>query len=289
MRELEYVVPGDMDGTVIKNILRLKLGISSAVITELKKYPDGIRLNGMAAFSNAIAKNGDVINISLRDKSSENIVPSDIKLNIIYEDEDILAVNKPRSMPIHPSQNHHSDTLANGVVNYFCGTDFTFRVITRLDRDTSGVVLIAKNKISAGILTEQMTSGQIHKSYVALCHGCPANNKGIIDAPIARKDGSAIMREVRCGAKNAITEYEVIMSRGDLSLLRLKPLTGRTHQIRVHLSYIGNPIYGDDLYGSSVKNDRTRLHCESVSFLKPITGEPINLSAPIPADMNNFM
>ncbi len=285
MRKIEYkVLPGD-SGSKIKSILRQKLNISAAVLTKLKKSPEGILLNGKSVYATHTVNDGDVIVITLTDEPSPNIVPSDIPLDIIYEDEDILAVNKPRNMPTHPSQNHHDDTLANGVIHYFKDKGFTFRVITRLDKDTSGVVVIAKNKLSASNLSDRMLKGEIKKEYIALCHGAPRETKGEINAPIARKEGSAIERCISELGKEAVTKYEVISERNSLSLIKLNPITGRTHQIRVHLAHIGCPIYGDDMYGSPIENERTRLHCREIILNHPISGKEIKLTAEIPEDM----
>lgn len=285
MKRIEYTVPHSDEGRKIKSILRSNLGISAAVLTELKKHPDGIMLNGERVFATREVKGDDVIAITLHDKTSQNIEPARIPLDIIYEDEDMLAINKPRNMPTHPSQNHHNDTLANGVMYYYKDIEFTFRVITRLDKDTSGVVLIAKNKIAAASLTAQMNCGEITKEYEAICHGTPKNPGGTINAPIARKADSAILREVNPEGKHAVTEYELIAAGKMLSHLRLKPLTGRTHQIRVHLAYIGLPIYGDDLYGSPIQNERCRLHCRKITLSHPTTGKKISLEVPAPKDM----
>ena len=285
MRKITYTVMPEDDKSKIKGILRQKLGISAAVLTKLKKSPEGILLNGEAVYATKEVKSGDIIEITLTDESSPNIEPTDIPLDIIYEDEDILAVNKPRNMPCHPSQNHHNDTLANGVIYYYKDKSFTFRVITRLDKDTSGGVIIAKNKISASVLSEQMLKGEIAKEYVALCHGTPQITSGEIDAPIARKEGSTIVREVNTAGKYALTKYEVIESFGEYSLIKANPITGRTHQIRVHLSHIGNPIYGDDMYGSPLKGERTRLHCRKISLTHPITSQKLTFEAPLPGDM----
>lgn len=288
MKHISYRVPAQLNGSKIKNIIRQELGISSAVLTQLKKYPEGIILNGKSVFSTCSVQAGDILELCLKDKTSENIVPVNMNLDILYEDEDILAVNKPRNMPTHPSQNHHSDTLANGVMGYYADREFTFRVITRLDRDTSGIVLIAKNKIASASLTRQLSEGKLKKTYLALCHGSPQKTKGIIDAPIARADGSTILRCVFKDGKRAITEYEKIGEQGELSLLRLHPLTGRTHQIRVHLSHIGNPIFGDDMYGSPEVGESIRLHCRSLAFNHPLRSEVMQIHAPVPDDMKGL-
>ena len=272
----------------IKTLLRNHLGISAAIVTKLKKYSDGILVNGVHQNVNYIVKNGDELCINIRDNASRNIEPVDIPIDIIFEDEEIIVVNKPRNMPTHPSQNHHGDTLANGVMYLMKDKSFTFRPITRLDRDTSGIVLIAKNQLCASNLSEQMQNLKIQKQYIAVCHGIFENKSGVIDAPIARVDGSGILREVSKSGKHAVTEYQVIDEKNGLTLVKLFPKTGRTHQLRVHLSHIGHPIYGDDMYGSPIKNGCTLLHCEKISFIHPKTNEKTEIFAPIPKDIKNI-
>ncbi len=283
IKKIDYKVTKEDSGKKIKVILKNKLDISASVLTELKKYPDGIMLNKESVFATHVAMENDVISITLQDKKSPNIVPNDLPLDIIYEDDDLLVVNKPRLMPSHPSQNHHDDTLANAVMYRY--SDFTFRIITRLDKNTSGVVVIAKNKICASRLTKQMTQSKIQKEYIAICHGIPKNKKGTINSPISRKENSVIMREVNPDGKEAVTKYETILTKDNLSLLHIKPITGRTHQIRVHLSYIGNPIYGDDMYGSPISDTKCLLHCQKVTLTHPETSKKISFEAKAPKDM----
>ena len=285
MRKLTYRVMPEDAGSKIKSILKQKLRISAAILTELKNTSGGILLNKAEVYATKEVEAGDLIEITLTDENSPNIVPSAMNLDILFEDEDLLVLNKPRNMPTHPSQNHHADTLANGVMHYFKDSSFTFRVITRLDKDTSGVVIVAKNKLSASILTESMNKGEIKKEYLAMCHGVPKEEKGEINAPIARKEGSTIERTVNKNGKPALTLYELWKENNNLSLIRVYPITGRTHQIRLHLSYTGNPIYGDDMYGSPVKNEYCRLHCRKITLPHPITGETMEFEASIPADM----
>lgn len=284
MKTIKSVIDTQFDGKSVKTVLKHKLNISSAILTDLKKYPDGITVNGTHANVNVILHTGDVLILNIHDIPSPNIVPVDIGLDILFENEDILVVNKPRNMPTHPSQNHHDDTLANGVMYYYRDADFTFRVITRLDRDTSGAVLIAKNRLAASILSEQMAQQSIYKEYVALCHGTPAEAQGTIDAPIAREEGSTIRRLISHEGKTAITHYEVIASHNNLSLIKLNPQTGRTHQLRVHLAHIGHSIYGDDMYGSPIQGN-TRLHCRAITFADPADGKSITVEAPMPSDI----
>ena len=274
-------------GKKIKYILHNHLNMSSSLVKKLKMSSDGIILNGERVFVINRVAEGDVLELNIHDEVSANIVPVKMKLDILYEDEDIIAVNKPRSMPTHPSQNHHTDTLANGIMYYF-SDNFTFRVITRLDRDTSGVVLIAKNALSAQILGDCIKSRNINKSYIAVVNGIPKPDCGRICTNISRADNSTILRKVSAEGKEAVTDYEVAHTFNGISLVKLTPHTGRTHQLRVHMSYIGTPIYGDDLYGAPQIDECTRLHCESLSFKHPVTKETIKITAPIPRDITEL-
>ena len=283
-RILKCEIDSALSGKTVKEILKNRFKISSSVMTELKSSEDGVLLNGKKVFVNEKVSEGDNILITIRDLRSD-IEESDIPLDVLYEDEDIIAVNKGRSLPIHPSQNHHGDTLANAMMHYYAGERFTFRVITRLDKDTSGVVLLAKNPLSGAILSEQMKNGDIKKEYIAVTEGVPDVKKGIIEAPIKRREESVILRCVAEDGKSAITEYEILKEKDDCALILLRPITGRTHQIRVHLSHIGCPILGDGLYGSS-KDDKTLLHCSKISFRHPITDEIMEVKAPVPEDIS---
>lgn len=268
----------------VKAVLKGHFGLSENMITQLKKG-NGIVVNGKKEFVNKVLNEGDLLKITLFEDGSKNILPDDIPLDILYEDEDILAVNKPYDMPTHPSIHHFRGTLANAVINYYSGLPFTFRAVTRLDRDTSGVVIIAKNAISCDKLSQQIQKGEFKKQYVAVCVGVPELKKGIIDAPILREKEGIIKRCIDEKGKMAVSEYEVIKDFGKLSLIRLFPKTGRTHQLRLHLSHIGTPIFADFLYGEDVENERIRLHCEMVSFIHPFSGERMEIQAKLPEDM----
>ena len=259
--------------------------MSSALVKRLKATPGGIRVGGEDVFTNKQVMCGDELELTLKDVQSKNIEPKFIPLDIIYEDEDIIALNKPRSMPTHPSQNHHDDTLANGVMYYFKNDDFTFRVITRLDRDTSGIVLVAKNAFAAARLGDDMKDKKIHKEYIAVVNGTPSPSSGRIVVPIKRVENSTILRCVSPDGKEAITDYELLVTNGSVSLIRLIPHTGRTHQLRVHMSHIGNPIYGDVMYGASQTGEKTRLHCASLTFAHPVSKKIMKLNSPLPCDM----
>ncbi len=278
-KEIEISIEKESEGKKIEHILKVKAGLSETLIRRLKRTEGGILLNGKPAKIIEKVSFGDLIKVAVTEKSSQNIIPVKTPLDIIYEDEDILAVNKLRSMPTHPSKGHREDTLANGVI-YYLGKGSKFHVITRLDRDTSGVVLIAKNPVSAAFLTDEMKNGRIAKEYVAVINGVLNPQDGIITAPIKKKNESGILRCVSPDGKEAVTKYKTVKIQDGISLVNLFPVTGRTHQLRVHMSYMNCPIYGDSLYGAVQKGERTLLHCRKISFIHPVTKENISITAP---------
>lgn len=284
MREFILTVGNDFQGHDIKFILINHWGFSGSLITALKKG-DSILLNGKKEFVNKVVSPGDVLKITLPEMASENIVPNDIPLSVLYEDEDILAVNKPADMPTHPSIGHFEGTLANAVMYYYRHVPFTFRAITRLDRDTSGVVLIAKNIVAADRLSKSLIECSFEKEYMAVCVGVPPAKTGIIDAPIKREKEGIIKRCIDQNGKPSLTQYEVMKEKNGLSLIKLYPKTGRTHQLRLHLSHIGTPILGDFLYGTEIPGERTRLHCNTLRFPHPFSGKVMEITAPLPEDM----
>lgn len=284
-RTFEIKIDDSYSQKTIKAVLKSHFGLSEHMITQLKKG-DGITVDGKKEFVTRVLEKGEILKIILFEEGSKNIPPDEIPLDILYEDEDILAVNKPGNMPTHPSIYHYRGTLANGVMNYFRDVPFTFRAVTRLDRDTSGVVIVAKNAIACDKLSRQLQSGEFEKQYLAVCTGTPHPKCGRIDAPILREKAGIIKRCIDENGKYAVSDYEVVSESGGLSLVRLYPKTGRTHQLRLHLSYIGTPIYADFLYGKDVENERIRLHCERVTFTHPFTGEKMKITAPVPKDMS---
>ncbi len=278
-----------LNNKTVKEILFNHLNLSNALVKKLKQTEDGINVNGVKVYVTKILKAGDKLTVNIRDKRSENIVPEEICLNILYEDEDIIVIDKKRGMPTHPSHNHHNDTLANGLMNYFKDREFTFRAITRLDKDTSGIVLVAKNLISAQILGKAIREKKIIKEYVAVVNGIISPSKGQISHPIKRREEGIILRCVAPDGKDSLTEYTTLETFQDYSLVKLIPITGRTHQLRVHLSYIGHPIYGDDLYGAPQKDETLKLHCRKLIFNHPILDKLISIEAPIPHDIKELI
>lgn len=273
-----------LHGRKIESVLQKEMGISTTLIRRLKRIEGGIMLNGKQATVIERLSCGDELKITISGEECDNIIPVNLPIDVLYEDEDIIAVNKPRSMPTHPSRHHQTDTLANRVVSYL-GKDSSFHAITRLDNDTSGVVLIAKNPFAAAVLTEDIRNRKIHKEYIAAVNGVPRPLRGKVSAPIKKKEGSGIARCVSPDGKEAITQYEVERICGEFSLVRLYPLTGRTHQLRVHMSYIGTPIYGDSMYGAPQRGKKTRLHCRAITFNHPISKRKTTISAPVPDDI----
>lgn len=284
MREFVLTVPEELSGREIKYILKNRFGFSSRLITSLKEG-DGITLNGKKEFVNKMVSSGDTLKITLFDRASENITPENIPLEILFEDEDLLIINKPPKMPTHTSVYHTCGTVSNAVLYYFKDRPFTFRAPSRLDRDTSGVLIIAKNAWSGDCISRAIKNGEFKKEYLAVCVGSPEKKKGTVNAPIKREKEGIIKRIISPDGKSAVTDYEVIEEQNGLSLVRLYPKTGRTHQIRLHLSYLGTPIYADFLYGKDIDGERIRLHCTSVQFMHPATKKTMRITAPTPPDM----
>ena len=284
-------------GLTIKQVLTEHLGFSKRAITSLKHRDDGILLNGNHATVRAVITPGDVLEINIADTkgNEEKLVPSKALPDVIYEDDYIVSVNKPPYMPTHQSQGHFYDTLANSLANYYTlkGRPFVFRSINRLDRNTSGIVLVAKDRISSSNLSGQMKNDNIRKSYLAILDGDLPNNEGTIETHIRRREKSIILREVceeQEDSKIAITKYRVLAKNNGLTLVLATPVTGRTHQLRVHFAHMGAQILGDDLYGK--KSDiieRHALHACTLTFSHPADNKKMILHAPPPRDMEQII
>ena len=259
----------------IKEFL-LQHGFTATLIKKVKF--GGVSINGQTVTMRGTVKYGDTIFVNFPDSISEGIPPIEMPLDIIYEDDYMIAVNKPKNMPTHPSKGNNLPTLANGIMAYF-GGNHTFRSINRLDRDTSGIVLMAKDAYSAAALSNSMKKGEFKKKYIAKIAGVPKEKHGIIDAPIRREREGEMKRIVADDGKRAVTEYTVLCDNGENSLVEVLLHTGRTHQIRVHFSYIGHPLVGDFLYGERIENESYSLHCFELSLPHPKTKETMVLRA----------
>lgn len=282
------------DGKTILMVLRGEMGLSVSVLASLKKKPDGILLNGEHATVRYKVREGDCLSLNLSDEKQTkgDIIPVDLPVDILYCDRDVMVVNKPPFMPTHPSHDHQTDTLANALAFYFQkrGMIFVFRAVNRLDADTSGVVLIALHKTAACLLGKQMTQGKIRKEYVAILEGKIEPESDVIKTGIRRVPDSKMKREI-CdpafpNAALAVTRYKVLSENPMYSCVTAMPVTGRTHQLRVHFASRGCPICGDTLYGfPSEYINRQSLHAYRISFVHPMTGASMNIAAPLPADM----
>lgn len=289
-RIITYTISTGESGENVLGFLRKKV-FSKHILTTMKRAEHAILLNGEPAFGRTVLKEGDVLRILVPEEAGEgsepSIIPVPLPLDILYEDEDILVLNKPADMPVHPSAGNYENTLANGVAWYYKqqGKAFVYRCINRLDRDTTGVLVLAKNPLSGALLSSQMKQRQIRRTYLALTDGIPPE-RGTISAPVARMDASVITREVNFErGETAVTHYERLAVSNGYALVELHLDTGRTHQIRVHMKYIGCPLPGDFLYHPVFDRiGRQALHSFQLEFAHPITGEPMCFLAPVPED-----
>ncbi len=294
-RTLQYHITEEYENMPIGLFMK-SMGFSRQCVITLKKQEESILVNGEWSYVNRLLKVGDTLTLTLTEsEASEKILPIDLPLDILYEDEDILVLNKPADMPIHPSLNNYENTLANAVAYYYetQNIPFVFRCINRLDRDTTGVTMLAKNPFSAGILSEMVRNREIHREYLAIASGILEEKEGIVDAPIGRVEGSTIERCIDFEhGEHALTHYTVIQENKNLncSLLKLWLETGRTHQIRVHMKHLGHPLLGDFLYNPDMTlMKRQALHSHSLTFKHPITKEPMHFTAPVPSDMKSLI
>lgn len=286
-----FMEPAD-EGNTISAFLKGK-GYSRHILTHLKKMPEGICVNGLRAYTTHKLSLNDHIRINLvEEECSSQILPVKMPLHIVYEDEDIMVINKAADVPIHPSINNYDNTLANGIAHYFAekGEPFIYRCINRLDRDTTGLLILAKHMLSAAILSEMVKKRHIHREYLAIVKGL-VPQEGIIDAPIARKPDS-VMERIVCfeSGEQARTHYKSVYSENGYSLVSLKLETGRTHQIRVHMKFLGYPLIGDYLYYPNYELiQRQALHSHRLQFVHPISGKQMRFESPLPADMENCL
>ncbi len=290
-RILTYHIGKENAGWTILKFLK-ENHFSHSVIVQLKKTNKGILVNGEWAYVNQILQEHDQLTAQLLEPGENTgILAVDLPISVLYEDEDLLVVNKPAGMPVHPSMGHYNDTLANAVRFHAkqAGEAYPFRCINRLDRDTSGLAIVAKNAYSACLLYRQMAGRNIHRTYYAIVQG-ETPRSGTVNAPIARKGHTVIERTVDAvSGEPAITHYERLFRRDGLSFLRLTLETGRTHQIRVHMSYIGYPLIGDFLYNpGDTCMGRQALHAGGLVFMHPVTMEAMRFTAPLPEDMRGF-
>lgn len=289
-RILNYTVSDADNGMIVLDFLR-KQGFSRHILTAMKADREALSVNGQKAGGRTVLSGGDHFRVRLLETcSTDGIVPVPMDIPILYEDEDILVVNKPADMPVHPSIGNYTNTLANGIAAYLASKEEScpFRCINRLDRDTSGALILAKNALSGAILSDQMRHREIHRTYLAVVEGITPGN-GTISAPIARVDDSVIERHVDFEkGESAVTHYQRLDVRNGHSLLEIHLETGRTHQIRVHMGYIGHPLPADYLYHPVYDTfKRQPLHSLQLRFRHPLTRRSMCVMAPVPEDISN--
>ncbi len=276
----------------LKELLKSHFQISDRLLAKLKNAQK-IFINGEKVSVRASLKTGDLVEVNLDFlENNSNIVPTKMELDILFEDETMLIINKPAGVPVHPSMDHFEDSLSNGIRFYFdeIGLKRKIRPVNRLDKDTTGIVIFAKNEYVQECLVKQMKKNTFVKEYIAVCSGSFDCKAGTIDAPIARKEDSIIERCVSEAGDKAVTHYEVLKNVNNYSVVKCILETGRTHQIRVHLAHIGHPLLGDTLYGtSSPLIHRQALHAYKVKFIHPISLKSIELTAKIPNDIENII
>ena len=303
-RILYYTVTREEAGLRVDQYLKRR-GYSRQILTELKKFAGSVSVDGEEYYMNRRLNAGGRMKVILTEEpKQQKIIPEKLPLAVVYEDEDILVVNKPAGMPTHPSMNHDRNTLAGAVVFYYREgdgargrkaregeADFVFRCGNRLDRDTSGLTVIAKNMLAAAVLASMTASGRMHRQYLGIVRGSLVPEEGTIDAPLGRRPGSVIERMIdREGGERAVTHYRKLAEKNGHSLVLMELETGRTHQIRIHMKSIGYPLIGDYLYNPDMEYiGRQALHSARLCFPHPVTGEEMRFTAALPEDMRRVL
>ena len=289
-RRLELVITLELAGVKVDTLLKRHLQLSGTVVRRVKWLEDGILVDGRRVNTRFCPAAGQVLSVRLSDPvRNSGIVPASGPLDIVYEDEDLIVLNKAAGVPVHPGPGHFSDTLGNFLVDYYekTGQEADFHPVHRLDRGTSGLLVSAKHPHAQELLKRQLHTEDFRRVYLAVCEGLPAPPAGVIDAPLGPKPGSLMEQMVRPDGKPARTKYGVLRRWGDRALVSLELETGRTHQIRVHMAHTGHPLTGDFLYGTEDRAIicRPALHSGYLSFRHPLTGENMQFSVPLPEDM----
>lgn len=292
-RNIDYIIDEDSAGLRVEQFLRRKR-YSGQNLSEIKRMPKSILVNGVHYYMRQELSTGDHLQVRICEtKNSEKIPPTNLPLDIIYEDEDLLVLNKPAGMPIHPSLNNYTNSIANALAYYFQsqGKPFIFRCCNRLDRDISGLTIVSKHLVSGSILSDMTKYREVHREYLAIARGSVTPSEGTIQAPLGRKEGTIIERTVDWEhGEDAVTHYKVVKEANGHSLVSLRLETGRTHQIRIHMKYLGYPLIGDYLYNPDMEYmTRQALHSHHMEFTHPITGEHMSFTAPLPEDMARVM
>ena len=293
MRILTHTVLPEEEGRMVKGILRGSLQLSYTLLKSLKWRENAILLNGQSAHVNAIVHAGDVVSVALSERTPREDLycENTAAPNIVYEDEDLLVLNKPAGVAMHPKADDAAAPSLAAMLTGYLGEGSVPHFVSRLDKGTSGLLIAAKSGYVHDRLRRALHSSELRREYRAVAVGQVTPPRGVIDAPIGRADGSIIRRCVREDGLASRTEYEVLQTTERFTLLRLRPETGRTHQLRVHMAYLGHPLAGDWLYGTEDKNliARPALHSYELWFTQPVTGQEMRFTAPIPQDMQRLL
>ena len=293
MRILTYTVPPEENGRMVKGILRGDLHLSYTLLKSLKWRENAILLNGQSVHVNAIVHTGDVVSVALSERAPREDLYCEhtARPNIVYEDDDLLVLNKPAGVAMHPKADDASAPSLAAMLTGYLGEGSVPHFVSRLDKGTSGLLIAAKSGYVHDRLRRALHSDNLRREYRAVAVGRVTPDHGVIDAPIGRADGSIIRRCVRADGLPSLTEYETLQTNERFTLLRLRPQTGRTHQLRVHMAYLGYPLAGDWLYGTEDKNliARPALHSYELWFTQPITGQEFHFTATIPQDMQRLL
>lgn len=289
MRTLTHIVTPEEEGRTVRSLLKGRWQFSSHAISRLTRVEGGIRVNGVHARTTAVLQAGDKVEVESGDHRPPKAapVPGNWPLPVVWEDEDLLVVNKPAGMTAHASSFLPDTPTVAGALAFSRGTDFIFHPVSRLDKGTTGLMVIAKSGYVHDLLRRQLHTDAFRREYRGVCLGVPDPPQGTVDLPIGRAEGSAIARQIRPDGDSAVTHYETLETRNSLSLLRLVPETGRTHQLRLHMAALGCPLAGDWLYGTEDPTliPRPALHSYALELVHPVTGEVLHLTAPLPEDM----
>ena len=289
METISRVISSEENGSTVRHILRAKLHFSSHAISRLTRAENGILVNGAHARTTYILRTGDTLTVETGDHRPPRaeVVPGNWPLPVIWEDGHLLVVNKPAGMTAHASNFLPDTPTVAGALAWARGTDFIFHPVNRLDKGTTGLMVIAKSGYVHDLLRRSLHSPRFIREYRAVCVGCPQPTCGTIDAPIGRDERSTVARMVRPDGSPAVSHYEVLAEENGLSLVKLLPETGRTHQLRVHMASIGHPLAGDWLYGTEdpALIARPALHSFALTLTHPVTEETLHLTAPLPEDM----
>lgn len=289
-RYLTLNITPELDGTEVNTLLRRVLGLSGTVLRRVKWLPDGITLDGTRVHVRVRAAEGQTLSVRLTDPERKSgIVPRQGPLDIVFEDRDLVVVNKAAGVSVHPGPGHYDDTLGNFLIYYYNleGEPADYHPVHRLDKGTSGLLVVAKHPYAQEKLKNALHTGAFRRTYLAVCDGVPDPAQGVIDAPLGPLDGSLMAQTVRSDGAPARTRYRVLRNFGPRALVELELDTGRTHQIRVHMAGIGCPLTGDFLYGTEDPSliPRPALHSAALELTHPVTGERLAFSAPLPEDM----